>query len=800
MIEKISSIKDLAVFKDFEWDKSVVDDAGRPLSFGILNIIYGRNYSGKTSISRVVRAFETHTLPPRYEHPSFALTMSDGTVLSSDDLQTHIAFRVFNEDFVRANLTFMRDQNGEISPFPILGDDNGILSAEIKDIEDVLGSSQPGRETGLYAELVKAKADAAEAKAALKTDEDAFDKQLSDKAIKNPGGIKYQSNRFGDQNYNITKLKEEIATVIAPSYIVLTDAQVALFEAELTDVARPELPPLPNIIFDYASLCDDTRELLARKIGESTKIQELVNDFALNKWVEEGCKLNSGRVTCAFCGAPITDTRWETLKAHFDEETQQLKADISTMEERLNQLIAALNSQFIWKNDDLYTSFHSRFIQCRDNHHTTVQCMCDEIGKILLQLEKRRTAITIPADFVPPLDLSTDYAETVKACETLRGEANGYGKTIGSKRVQSQKALRLHAIRSFTDEIAYSERTSEISRKMENLTAKNAIVDEIRTKITTYIEKIDEKRNQMNDEAKGADAVNGYLSSHFGHHDISLLPISDISGKTIRFDVVRNGKTAYNLSEGECSLVAFCYFVAKLHDTSTDGKKPIIWIDDPISSLDDNHIFYLFSLLSTEIMQKGIAEQTFISTHNLEFLKYLRRLGNVKAKEKKYWVIDRISDHAVIREMPKYMQQYGTEFNYLFSRIYECAKLDSTDDTNYDVIYDFGNNARKFLESYLYFKYPYEDKNEYNLENRLKLFFANDATATVVGRVINEYSHLQGAVEKALCPVDKVEIIRVANIILEKIKEDPEQYKGFLNSLGIVTETTIPLLDGTAEA
>lgn len=50
------------------------------------------------------------------------------------------------------------------------------------------------------------------------------------------------------------------------------------------------------------------------------------------------------------------------------------------------------------------------------------------------------------------------------------------------------------------------------------------------------------------------------------------------------------------------------------------------------------------------------------------------------------------------------------------------------------------------------------------------------------------------------CPVDKAEIIRVANIILEKIKEDPEQYKGFLNSLGIVTETTMPLLDGTAEA
>ncbi|NHN34968.1 AAA family ATPase [Paenibacillus sp. S3N08] len=34
----------------------------------------------------------------------------------------------------------------------------------------------------------------------------------------------------------------------------------------------------------------------------------------------------------------------------------------------------------------------------------------------------------------------------------------------------------------------------------------------------------------------------------------------------MRFEIVRNGKRAYHLSEGECSLISFCYFIAKLDD------------------------------------------------------------------------------------------------------------------------------------------------------------------------------------------------------------------------------------------
>ncbi|MGZ7334271.1 AAA family ATPase, partial [Streptococcus pyogenes] len=87
------------------------------------------------------------------------------------------------------------------------------------------------------------------------------------------------------------------------------------------------------------------------------------------------------------------------------------------------------------------------------------------------------------------------------------------------------------------------------------------------------------------DESKGANRVNNYLNNFFGHQDLSLKAIEAIPGDSssgYRFEVTRNGKKAFHLSEGECSLIAFCYFMAKLDDIETKGNQPIIWIDDPI--------------------------------------------------------------------------------------------------------------------------------------------------------------------------------------------------------------------------
>ena len=52
-VKRIASIKDMAVFQDFRWASSVRDEGNNVAEFRKINILYGRNYSGKTTLSRI---------------------------------------------------------------------------------------------------------------------------------------------------------------------------------------------------------------------------------------------------------------------------------------------------------------------------------------------------------------------------------------------------------------------------------------------------------------------------------------------------------------------------------------------------------------------------------------------------------------------------------------------------------------------------------------------------------------------------------------------------------------------------
>ena len=155
MITKIKTINNLAVFNNFQWDNSVIGSNGQPMNFDKLNILYGRNYSGKTTLSRILRAFETSVLPDKYKNPQFELVLYDKNEINQSSLSSHnLDVRVFYEDFVRTNLRFLIDPASEIAPFAILGTDNSVLEREINDLEATLGSNEPNKESGKYLVLV----------------------------------------------------------------------------------------------------------------------------------------------------------------------------------------------------------------------------------------------------------------------------------------------------------------------------------------------------------------------------------------------------------------------------------------------------------------------------------------------------------------------------------------------------------------------------------------------------------------------------------------------------------------------
>lgn len=797
MITKITKIKDLAVFKDFQWDNSVKDKDGNVIGFKTINIIYGRNYSGKTTLSRIMRAFETGHISSKYTNPSFEIMFDDGSLINQMQLDQNICeIRVFNEDFVRENLSFLMDtgSDGEIKPFAVLGEDNTKLQYEIDSINVLLGSKEEGKESGLYKDVVIKTKAYEYAITDYKNAKRQLDNKLSEKATGDRNiAIKYKPELFGDQNYNVSKLLNDIH-VVSQNYIPISDAKKDELLQLIKENVKSTITPISEIKIDLHEITETVKVLVEQKVGDSQKIDELVRDAELNRWVKEGRKIHKEKKldVCTFCGNPINTDRWVLLDKHFDEESEKLETSIDNLYAQLTKYELKINVGLGINKNEFYSKFQTELesIEKEYNNITKIRAL-ESISSLKFQLKKRKDNLFVQGVFEDVDDFTTDLSELYNKYHQIEKESNDYSSKLSSEQSLAKKQLRLNEVYCYIQEIKYFDELKNLT-SLETIYKQKCKEKEIVEKEVEKMEgEIGTKLSLMNDEEKGAKKVDQYLKEYFGHQYLSLSAkeTTDSDGTHYRFEILRNGDIAYNLSEGECSLIAFCYFMAKLEDVATQNKKPIIWIDDPISSLDSNHVFFVYSLINGKIVSDSKFKQLFISTHNLDFLKYLKRLPGVyndsqhKINNKaQFLVIDRINNESVIQVMPLYMHAHITEFNYLFKQVYDCSVISQIDDSNYTVFYNFGNNARKFLELYLYYRYPDDTKDE----EKRKKFFGDEIESIITGRLTNEYSHLCGVIERGEQIVEVPEMKNIAQLIISTIKrKDEEQYNALLNSIGV---------------
>lgn len=791
MIKKIKSIRNLAVFHDFIWDKAVLDNEGNITEFNVNNIFYGRNYSGKTTLSRMFRAMETGLLSDKYQSPEFEITWSEGKSVNQNNLQTHgKKIRVFNEDFIRENLKFITNPGEQIESFAILGDDNNKIEEEIHQLQAILGINIPGEETGLFKELRQCHNEAEDAYKMFLIEKDGLEKKLSLKATDKTIGIRNQPLLFGDQNYNIAKLKTEIEFVLKEDYQSFDEEKAKELKKTINQDSLETIFPFSKIDFRLSELIQRAKLLLEKKILESGKIESLLKNAALNRWAKEGHALHKdNHHTCGFCENSISSERWMALNQHFDEASDlfenQLKEILNDIEVEITE-----KTEVIGIDQNLfYVKFHEEFARYQKDYKAEIKKYKDSLRNLAKQLEERKNDLLNEKVYQEVSDNTNELEKVFEKIEIIRMQSNDYSVELNGEKKKAQDALRLNEVYHYLITIDYAKNLKLISDLDRSKSEKSKLLQEKSNEVNQYFRELEEKKSLLNDEEKGADKVNEYLKNYFGHNFLSLRAIeNEEGGKHFRFEVVREGERAHHLSEGECSLISFCYFMAKLHDTETKDSKPIIWIDDPISSLDGNHIFFIFSMINEELVTQKNYEQLFISTHNLEFLKYLKRLKGADERKKKkitynFFLIERSSKYSSIQCMPKYLYQYVTEFNFLFEQIYHCAITSQVDDSNFGYFYNFGNNARKFLEIYLFYRFP---GKEGELE-KYKLFFGDSTIpAVLINRINNEYSHLSGVLERGALPIDVPEMNAAAKLILKRIEDsDSGQFASLLSSIGV---------------
>lgn len=784
MIEKIKSIKKIAVFNDFDWDKSVLDKNGAALAFKKINVLYGRNYSGKTTLSRIIRALENGKISDKYDPgKSFDVIVDGSSVTQDNPTNHHKTIRVFNEDFVRDNLSFPYNDDGNILSFAVLGEDNNTIQNQIDNIKTELGDNVEGEEkTGLYKDQEIKNSGYLNAKTEFDNASKQLESQLKSKATEDKrNSIKYNSDLYGDQNYNVSKLQNEINQVLQDTYTPISNEKKEELKQLLKEDTKVDVSLLAISEIDISDVADKAKVLVEEKIVKKEKIEELVNADLIN-WAKRGKELHQQGDKCAFCGNSITSDRWTLLNNFFDNTQKKLQNDIDSLIGNIASIESIIINTLSIDKDLFYSTFHTKL------DGLNAQVLKENVKKSLESLKKqllsKKEDLFGTKEFISVTDYTKELESYIQGYNEIVEQNNQFTKNLQKKKKEAQTLLRLYEIHTFVSAIDYKGSVENIGRLETQKNQKETEKKSLDSKIKSKEDEIEQLKAKMNDEQKGAEKVKDYLSDFFGQFHLSLKAEKEHDeDKSYKFSILRDGNPAYNLSEGECNMIAFCYFMAKLEDVSTQGKKPIIWIDDPISSLDSNHIFFVYSMIHKKIVADDNYEQLFISTHNLNFLKYLKRLSNNKLS----LIILRQDKESFIEKMPQYMEEYVTEFNYLFKQIYDCANLAQVDDTNYTKFYNFGNNARKFLEIFLYYKYPdmFNQKNDESAQReRRKLFFGEGIEPIYTNRLVNEYSHLCGTFERGESLVDVPEMKTVAQLILDKIKEkDEQQYDALVNSI-----------------
>jgi wobble nucleotide-excising tRNase len=750
-----------------------------------MNIIYGRNYSGKTTLSRIFRCLETQSIHPDYQNADFKITTSDVGVITSHNLNgLNKLMRVYNVDFIKENLSWLRTNDGTIVPFTVLGVTNVEIEKRIKEIDERMGDVS---ERGLLFEQAQKQSIYDELKESINLKTEELTSRLREKAK----AIKNNTSIFDTPVYTLTHINSDIPNARDILSEEATDEKKMLIRED----AKSDIRKLPENTPNFPLFLSKAEEILNRQIKPSEPILELLNDNLLQEWVRRGIEQHKGvRQSCGFCGNPISDELWKKLDSHFNKESEILRKDIQSLIADLEKAKQGLNTFFTLSRELFYTSLHTKYDDLFQKWHEVSEAYKDNIDKLISHLKLRENDIFSEQNNVQVENEAENVVLLIKQFNYLVDENNQKTQTLTAEKRAAREMLRLSDLAKFLRDIDYSNQYNNL----DVLSRQLSIADEAYQTITDVIDELNEEKRtlqaQAKDESKGAELVNKYLNHYFGHSELKLIAESE-TGIT-KFRVCRDNKDATNLSEGECSLISFCYFIAKIEDEmkeSVDKDSLIIYIDDPISSLDSNHIFFMFSLIESVIANPKKYGQLFISTHNLDFLKYLKKLTVPKhkpfetSKEKVqdicHLVIERKSkDTTQIKLSPDYLKKYITEFNYLFSQVYACAEEDYEGITTHHYQYNFGNNMRKFLEAYLFYKYP---SHKLSLGQKLHKFFDNDAVAVnQINRLINEYSHLEEHADRGLEPIDAGAICKVAKLVIAQIKNnDPHQFEALCESI-----------------
>jgi wobble nucleotide-excising tRNase len=667
-IQRITRVQGVGVFRDFSWSAGLDD-------FQAYNLIYGLNGSGKTTLSNILRCLELK----KCTEGQFTVTV-DGADISSATLPTHLDLphiKVFNRDFVADNVF---TSSGTCYPIFFLGEDS---AAKRKKIEEK--------------EVEKVKQEAALVD--LEREEGRKKKSLEEIRIGTAGTIKELLRSAGAGNaYNTYDKRNFIAKCDAHKKAgtkprMLSDEEKAQHKLVAAGTAKPEISEIQFTTPDLDAVKATTENVLSRSVL-SEVVETLKSRPEVNSWVGQGLKLHKELEVkvCQFCEGPLPDERIEKLEKHFSDEYAAVVKAVSEARAAIAIHAAALAELTVPDEARVYDDFVMPY-------RTAVDVVGGARGAIEEFLKNCDDALKRKQD--NPFEIVALTAEVPASIDITGINEQLRAHNDRTKNFQ----LKIVAAREALEDAIIADKFDKVVELEGEIAAAAAEAGRLRSSIATLRADVLELDGEIKEHRRPADKINADLASYLGRKDITLA-VEDAG-----YRIMRDGIPATKLSEGEKTALAIIYFLTSLEDRGFDKTKGIVVIDDPVSSLDANALFYAFSFIQDRTRGVG---QLFITTHNFGFLRFVRkwlfRVNKTKKKTKKearMYMLNCIGSssgrRAELAALDPLLSEYESEYSYLFSQIVKGA-ADSPGEI--EKFYHYPNIARRVLEAFLSFRLP----------------------------------------------------------------------------------------------
>lgn len=708
MIKGISKIKGLGVYENYT----------KPIGteeFGVKNLIYGWNYSGKTTLSRLFAQLESKTPNPDLLDCSFTIDTDSDPITEANFTQSNLTVRVFNSDFVRDNLNFTGES---FKPILLLGKESEEAQKKLDHCEDLSKRIQEkvrvfAKEAGDLESAFSAAKTAAAAK--IKKTLGLVEAYTAAHLV---GDITTISTCKDSQLLAEDKLRDDLKLALTP------DAE------RLGTVERLAASPSINSLHSEA-----VRVLAATPILAST-IKHLEKNPLIERWVETGLPLHLEKDKYEFCGGDFGKHRLAELQAHFSKDLADHKRKVEQLH---NSVKAAKVSIQLPKEAEFNPQFRDKFREAAASLPKAIEAFNKAVDTLLANVQRKIDApFKAQESTALPEGLAQAITDDITAINQVIDDNNQITSNFTKAKRDAIKRVKFHYVQEFVGEQAKTGREAKVGR----LKAKQARLN----RFEAIIQKESDKLRAIISQAQlGREEINKRLASMLGGEAVQIKVVPD--GDQERFQLVRkNGKPAKNLSDGEKTAIAFSYFLTKLKELKPEKfKETIVYIDDPISSLDANHIFQVTATIRDLFFWQEredspwmtTCKQIFISTHNFEFFHLLREVKPEGPKQARLFLIKRISSQtATFCNMPSSLAKYASEYHFLFEVIHRFHN--APDKTDHEALMLLPNAVRRFVELYTYSRLPGIFKE--TVDQRAEALFGKEKAKRIL-KVFHYFSH-----------------------------------------------------------